>query len=109
MVREQIINLSHVSVPSPPTNTRIETTEETLLTVAWNAPLAPNGIIIAYTVEYWMEDDDGTKLNVVTNGEQPRHATLNRLQPFTAYVVQVSIRVRMFQPNFNYIKFFFSR
>ena len=87
-----IVN-SHIFpiVPSPPVNVRATAIDNTTLSVFWDLPLNPNGIIVDYKVEYMT-----TTLNTSANSSDVKsvtttenQATLTKLTYLSMYIITV--------------------
>ena len=97
-----IVN-SHIFpiVPSPPVNVRATAIDNTTLSVFWDLPLNPNGIIVDYKVEYMT-----TTLNTSANSSDVKsvtttknQVTLTDLTYLSMYIITVVARTSVGEGN----------
>ena len=72
---------------SPPEDVSILSRTSTTLTISWDAPTQPNGIITRYDVTC-MDDNDGQYNENMTKGDIAI-VTINNLLPYTYYLCTV--------------------
>ena len=72
-------------VPSPPKDLKSQNVSSTSITVSWDPPQSPNGILLGYEVSY---TPDGGRLSAI---EVQNNTTwkLSDMKPFTSYSVSV--------------------
>ena len=97
-----IVN-SHIFpiVPSPPVNVKATAIDNTTLSVFWDLPLNPNGIIVDYKVEYMT-----TTLNTSANSSDVKsvitkknQVTLTDLTYLSIYIITVVARTSVGEGN----------
>ncbi|EGD79414.1 hypothetical protein PTSG_09826 [Salpingoeca rosetta] len=88
---ESITVRTQEAPPGPPSN--VQADEELsdngeVITVSWQPPYEPNGIVIKYTIYY--QKLGGTWQSVTTSSGSVRSVEIDGLDPISTYVVQVS-------------------
>lgn len=74
------------TVPGPPQNVRVSGTSSRSISVAWDPPVFPNGVLLEYVVT-WRSVDLG---NLVTITTPATNYTFSGLLPCTTYTFSIS-------------------
>ncbi|TRY98795.1 hypothetical protein DNTS_031467, partial [Danionella cerebrum] len=77
------------AAPSPVTVVKKSKTAKNSITVAWQEPDRPNGIILEYEIKYF-EKDQETSYTIVKSKEM--EVSVDSLKPSSAYIFQVRAR-----------------
>ena len=72
--------------PSMPLNLTVTINNSTSVTLTWNTPAMPNGVIRNYTITLLDDDMNGVQNQTVSN----LMTVITQLTPNTSYVVNVS-------------------
>ena len=79
-----------VSAPSQPTNLAAATLNATAVTITWDLPATPNGLITRYEIHYnTAEKSDVTSKMLLANQLSVLQASIDSLKPFTRYQFKV--------------------
>lgn len=100
---EVVIVNTDPSAASPPVNFTISAYTSESVTLMWNYPEMPRGLIQGYVVRYSLSDviDNSTEENVtlsIADDTSPQSYTVMGLQPFTSY--QFTVRAYSFNNSF---------
>ena len=83
-----IISYSLTAPKDPPRNVVINRTTSNSITLSWDPPLEPNGVIEGYDVRYY-ERESPNKLNIDDNVKRRVH-TISDLEPWRYYRILVA-------------------
>ncbi|MEQ2275351.1 Ephrin type-A receptor 3 [Xenotaenia resolanae] len=76
--------------PSPVTVIRKEKTSRNSVSLSWQEPDRPNGIILDYEIKYYEKEEQETSYTILR--ARGCNVTLNGLKPNTAYLLQIRAR-----------------
>ncbi|GLD59036.1 ephrin type-A receptor 3 isoform X1, partial [Lates japonicus] len=78
------------AAPSPVTVIRKEKTSRNSVSLSWQEPERPNGIILDYEIKYYEKEEQETSYTILR--ARGCNVTLNGLKPNTAYLLQIRAR-----------------
>ncbi|XP_007557202.1 ephrin type-A receptor 3 isoform X1 [Poecilia formosa] len=78
------------AAPSPVTVIRKEKTSRNSVSLSWQEPDRPNGIILDYEIKYYEKEEQETSYTILR--ARGCNVTLNGLKPNTAYLLQIRAR-----------------
>uniref|UniRef100_A0A671XCT2 receptor protein-tyrosine kinase n=1 Tax=Sparus aurata TaxID=8175 RepID=A0A671XCT2_SPAAU len=78
------------AAPSPVTVIRKEKTSRNSVSLSWQQPERPNGIILDYEIKYYEKEEQETSYTILR--ARGCNVTLNGLKPNTAYLLQIRAR-----------------
>ncbi|XP_044221387.1 ephrin type-A receptor 3 isoform X6 [Thunnus albacares] len=76
--------------PSPVTVIKKEKTSRNSVSLSWQEPERPNGIILDYEIKYYEKEEQETSYTILR--ARGCNVTLNGLKPNTAYLLQIRAR-----------------
>ncbi|KAE8621771.1 hypothetical protein XENTR_v10004966 [Xenopus tropicalis] len=78
------------AAPSPVTIIRKERTSRNSISLSWQEPEHPNGIILDYEVKYYEKQEQETSYTILR--ARTTNVTINSLKPDTTYIFQIRAR-----------------
>ncbi|XP_022795071.1 Down syndrome cell adhesion molecule-like protein 1 homolog [Stylophora pistillata] len=85
-----VTNRTLQDAPSQPTNLAAATLNATAVTITWDLPATPNGLITRYEIHYnTAEKSDVTSKMLLANQLSVLQASIDSLKPFTRYQFKV--------------------
>uniref|UniRef100_A0A674PQT2 receptor protein-tyrosine kinase n=1 Tax=Takifugu rubripes TaxID=31033 RepID=A0A674PQT2_TAKRU len=78
------------AAPSPVTVIKKEKTSRNSVSLSWQQPERPNGIILDYEIKYYEKEEQETSYTILR--ARGCNVTLNGLKPNTAYLLQIRAR-----------------
>ncbi|KAG7241676.1 hypothetical protein INR49_025141 [Caranx melampygus] len=78
------------NAPSPVTVIKKEKTSRNSVSLSWQEPERPNGIILDYEIKYYEKEEQETSYTILR--ARGCNVTLNGLKPNTAYLLQIRAR-----------------
>ncbi|TWW80633.1 Ephrin type-A receptor 3 [Takifugu flavidus] len=79
-----------INAPSPVTVIKKEKTSRNSVSLSWQQPERPNGIILDYEIKYYEKEEQETSYTILR--ARGCNVTLNGLKPNTAYLLQIRAR-----------------
>uniref|UniRef100_A0ACB8FHG1 Ephrin type-A receptor 3 n=1 Tax=Sphaerodactylus townsendi TaxID=933632 RepID=A0ACB8FHG1_9SAUR len=80
----------HQAAPSPITIIRKDRTSRNSVSLSWQEPEHPNGIILDYEVKYYEKQEQETSYTILR--ARSTNVTIGSLKPDTTYVFQIRAR-----------------
>ena len=85
-----LVTLLFPEPSGPPLNVKIVNTTSSSITLTWDPPLEPNGIILGYDVMYYECQESNIK-NIHGSINERKH-TINHLHPYRCYRMHVACK-----------------
>ena len=88
-----IVFIIYTTVPPSPRNVMVETSLSISLTVVWDSPHPPHGVITGYTLKYSLMGHGGSRSSQNSIDLEPtiQRYNITDLEPNSTYAIQVQV------------------